>query len=501
MNKALFFWFSDKSREIVVSMLIFWLPIRYAVHKLCLFIFSQKKVKIKSTTGFAREGFFLGIVSLLILLTACSRDNSIDETNLDSTLNELLLETSMGAGKAFFTLPESDDYLSIPNDPNNPITAEKVALGQLLYHETGLAINPSNIISKNTYSCASCHFASAGFQAGRFQGIADGGIGFGINGEGRERGALYTGDSLDVQPIRSPTTLHVAYQKVMLWNGQFGATGLNSGTTDAWVYGTPIEANHLGYEGTETQAIAGLKVHRLGLDQSFLLKYGYKQLFDTAFPDIDQVDRYDAERAGLAIAAYERTLLANEAPFQQWLKGNNRAMNDIQKEGAILFFGKAGCVNCHTGPALNTMRFEALGMKDLIQAGHLSFKIKEDDRERLGRGGFTGKEIDYYKFKVPQLYNLKDSPFYGHGSSFQSIRAVVEYKNNAQKENSDVPDAQLSPEFQPLGLSTEEVSLIAEFIETALYDDNLNRYVPQEIYSGYCFPFNDPLARNQLGCE
>ena len=56
----------------------------------------------------------------------------------------------------------------------------------MLYHETGLGISPKLDIGKETYSCASCHFAAAGFQAGRFQGIGEGGLGFGVNGEGRD---------------------------------------------------------------------------------------------------------------------------------------------------------------------------------------------------------------------------------------------------------------------------------------------------------------------------
>jgi len=445
--------------------------------------------------------FFFCLVSLSILTVGCKKENTQSDVSLDSEIETLLNAASNNEGKSFFTLPNSDDYDNIPSDPLNPVTAEKVELGKLLYHETGLAIHPKNPISADTYSCASCHFASAGFQAGRFQGIGEGGIGFGRNGEGRVRGSLYQGDSLDVQPIRSPSTLHVAYQEAMLYNGQFGATGVNANTEDGWVYGTPIEANYLGYEGTETQAIAGLEVHRMGLDDAFLTTFGYKQLFDAAFPFIEIEERYDRERAGLAIAAYERTLLANRSPFQKWLKGDSGAMSQTQKEGAILFFGKGECVTCHTGPALNKMDFEAIGMKDLVQVSHESFKVSMTDKERLGRGGFTGNEEDLYAFKIPQLYNLKDSPFYGHGSSIFTIRDIIEYKNKAEKENVAVPDEYLSSEFKPLGLSEAEVTLITEFIEEALYDRELDRYVPTSVFSGNCFPFNDPLAKNQTGCD
>ena len=167
-------------------------------------------------------------------------------------------------------LPASDDFSKIPQDPLNPLTTEKVELGKLLFHETGIALAPMQEFAEGTFSCASCHFAGAGFQAGRFQGIGDGGIGFGINGEGRTKGALYQGDELDVQPIRSPTIMNGAYQKNMLWNGQFGATGLNEGTEAAWTTGTPKENNFLGFEGLETQAIAGLGVHRMVMDLSLI---------------------------------------------------------------------------------------------------------------------------------------------------------------------------------------------------------------------------------------
>lgn len=419
----------------------------------------------------------------------------------DQELENVLTQASDGAGLSFFQLPDSDDFANIPQDPKNPITKEKVELGKLLYHETGIALHPTKDISQGNYSCASCHFASAGFQAGRFQGIAEGGIGFGINGEGRVKGALYKGEELDVQPIRSPTALNVAYQKLMLWNGQFGATSLNENTGYAWTEDTPIANNNLGYEGVETQAIAGLTVHRMGIELPFMNSNNYTAYYKAAYPDLTTEASCNLEYSGLAIAAYERTLLANQSPFQRWLKGEVAAMSDLQKEGAILFFGKAKCNNCHTGPALNKMEFHALGMKDLYQIGETTFKTASDNTENFGRGGFTGKEEDMYRFKTPQLYNLADSPFYGHGSSFRSIREVIAYKNEGVKENEQIPDEALSPHFQPLGLSDAEITALTAFIEEGLKDPDLKRYEPASLPTGSCFPFNDPMARNHLGCN
>lgn len=447
-------------------------------------------------------------ISLLIVvvgtlvISSCQKDpeNPIN-TELDSQLQTALETASNGNGADYFLLPESNDFARIPQDPLNPLTEEKVFLGQMLYHETGLALNPKHDFSEGTYSCASCHFASAGFQAGRVQGLSDGGIGFGVNGEGRDRGILYQPDEMDAQPLKSPSTLNVAYQKNMLWNGQFGATGVNVGTEDLWPEGTPIAVNNLGFEGVEVQAIAGLGVHRLEVDNEQDVLLWYQTYFEDAFPDVPEEERYTKEMAGLAIAAYERTLLANQAPFQEWLKGDKSAMTDAEKRGGIVFFEKANCTTCHTGPALNSMEFHAIGMADLYACPEETFLSDPSSNAHKGRGGFTGDDADNFKFKVPQLYNIGDSPFYGHGSSLRSIRDVLEYKNEANKENGLVPDSQLADDFVPQNLTDSELDDMEAFIKHALRDPDLMRYQPSSIVSGNCFPNNDPMSQNQLGCN
>ena len=123
-----------------------------------------------------------------------------------------------------------------------------------------------------------------------------------------------------------------------------------------------------------------------------------------------------------------------------------------------------------------------------------------DDAVRRGRGGFTQREEDDYTFKTPQLYNLVDSPFYGHGASFTTVRQVVEYKNAGASENPFVPAGRLSTYFRPLGLSDHEIDDLVHFLEQGLYDPHLMRYVPSSLPSGNCTPVNDPEAQFELGC-
>ena len=441
----------------------------------------------------------LSALIYLIIFCGCKKTDEV-KINDDALSASLSKEISdiVNISKSSLILPASDDFSSIPQDPQNPLTADKVALGKLLFHETKLGGNPKVQQGIYTYSCASCHHAEAGFQSGLAQAIGEGGIGFGLTGEGRVPSGINQ-SSVDVQPFKTPTALNIAYQDNVTWSGGLGATGVNVGTQNLWK--GKFQSNNLGFEGIETQAFAGQTVHRLKVDTAwFLSNATYKDLFDRAFASLPQDQRISPTTVAFAIAAYERTLLANEAPFQKWLKGNAAAMTREQKQGAQLFFGKAGCGNCHAGPALNSMAFFALGVNDLQNGEHGAINIPANNIQ-LGRGDFTKADSDKFKFKVPQLYNLKDVKFFGHGASFGSVTDMVKYINNGVAENNNVPASQLAKQFKPLGLTDDEINKVVKFIEDALYDPNLLRYEPTSVPSGFCIPNNDPKSRKDRGCD
>ncbi|MCI4430823.1 MAG: hypothetical protein JHC40_16840 [Burkholderiales bacterium] len=425
------------------------------------------------------------------------------DNEIDAALRKLVDAAGGASGAAAFVLPSGFEISKIPQDPLNPLTPAKVNLGRLLFHETAAAVNPVIPSTRGNFSCASGHHADAGFASGLHQGISEGGSGFGPKVAPRRPAAGVDHALVDVQPIASPPVLNAAWQNVMLWSGQFGATGANAATAYAWTEGSPKAVNRLGYEGIESQAIAGLTVHRLLDDDkhpentaaSILSRDArYAALFAQAFPAASSTNRVNQVNAGLAIAAFERTLIADRAPFQQWLRGSSSALTTRQKQGAQVFFGPGQCVQCHAGPSLAGMQFHALGLNDLDGARNAIIKDAKFP-ERLGRGSFTGLAADMYTFKVPQLYNLKDHPAFGHGSSLPSVRAVVDYKNRARPENAAVPAQSLAAAFQPLGLSEAQLTALTDFIENGLYDAELRRYLPAALPSGQCFPDNDPAAR------
>ncbi len=431
-------------------------------------------------------------------------------------LTQTLLSVSSTGKLDAFLLPESDDFDRIPQDPNNPITEAKVALGKVLFHETGLATAGVNTSLVGTWSCASCHHADAGFKSGVLQGIGEGGEGFGSRGALRSFIDGFSADSddptliPDVQPVTSPTILNTAYQEVMLWNGQFGNQDngiINNGLPQDVLLkpGTPIAENARGLSGLETQVVAGLGVHRMKIDESSLVMTlpAYAEMFDDAFPNGSEDLTQDVSKA---IAAYERTVLANQAPFQQWLRGDQSAMTLDEVRGANLFFGEANCSACHTGPALSSPEnaaeheiFFAIGFADLDESDPAVTGSVPDGIKR-GRGGFTNDPDDDYKFKIPTLYNLADTNVFGHGGSFDSVRAVVEYKNNAVPQSADVPVDKLDYRFTPLGLSEQDIDDLVAFLENGLRDSNLQRYVPETLPSGNC-PINaDEASKADLGC-
>lgn len=430
----------------------------------------------------------------------------VDSTPDTSKLTGLIIAASPTKSVDFYLLPDSDDFDKIPQDPLNPLTQAKVDVGKLIYHDPAFATEGIALRAK-TWSCATCHHARAGFKSGLIQGMGEGGEGFGARGETRVWHDPEVGtQDADVQPVTSPAVLNIAYQDVMLWNGALGNASngiINAGIDPARLMteGTPKEANQEGLSGIETQAIAGTGVHRILGFPPELEETDYYSMLLEAFPEFSRDELGKASTR--AIAAFERTILANQAPFQKWLRGDDSAMSEREILGAEVFFGDGGCVACHQGAALSSpvgatedQVFFAVGFDDLDTNDIIGDVA---DNVRLGRGGLTGEAADNYKFKVPQLYNLADIGVFGHGGSFSSVKEVVEYKNEGVAQN-DASAANLDYRFVPLNLSTTQIENLVAFLEVSLRDPDLMRYEPISLPSGLCAINNDETSKSDLGC-
>ena len=448
-------------------------------------------------------------VSMCCAFSACSPDDQPGELSPYPSDNELLQtieKKSPDGTSSYYILPDSDDISNFPfADEKNPITPEKIELGKMLFFETGLAqlpLKPDIAELNESYSCATCHLPEFGFTPGRIQGIGDGAIGF-----GEERSVYtqnYDNTEVDVQGLRPLSLLNVSFVTNTMWNGMFGSFDLNEGTSDIWDNnpfsgGTTINGEYL--KGLEAQNIEGLHLHRMEINETVLIEYGYKELFDKVF-GVGYVDENPDKAFSFAVSAYLRSLFANEAPFQKWLKGDSEAMTENQKLGAQLFFDKARCQNCHNQPSFGGHSFHKLGTQDMMVANStIAIETPLTYARSLGRGGFTNLPEDNFKFKVPQLYNTGDYKSYFHGSSKSSLEEVLDFKIAAQSEHANVPQSRLSGFFSPLpDISDEEKEALLDFLDNALRDDNLNRYIPDSILSNNCFPNADYLSIAQNKC-
>jgi len=115
-----------------------------------------------------------------------------------------------------------------------------------------------------------------------------------------------------------------------------------------------------------------------------------------------------------AIAAFEETLVTPNARFDQWLKGDDRAISKQELAGYQLF-KSAGCIACHTGPAVGGTMFQKMGLVAPYATRNPS----------IGRADVTGKAEDRHVFKVPTLRNIALTGPYFHNGVFQTLDQVV----------------------------------------------------------------------------
>lgn len=447
--------------------------------------------------------FFLPKFTLFILCAfvtyACDNDITVDGGSTDAvsdSLTTVLLKAieihSETGDVSHFIIPHNYEYDLIPADPNNPITAAKVELGMMLYHDPATGIHPLDSQNYQTYSCASCHPADCEFQPGIEQGLGEGGWGYGKYGEGRVPNPDVDPADIDVQAVKTPSALNFAFSPNTLWSAALGARGFNVGTEHLWT-SFPSELNHRGFDGLETQVFAGLQVHRVGIYEGWVDEYNYRSYFDAAFPEVSEDERYTDYYVALAIAAYERTMTSSRAPFQDFLRGDYDAMTKAQKLGAIVFFDKGACVSCHNSPSFgNTHKMECIGTFDMDLTKNIPATLQ------LGRSDLTKNSSDDHFYKIPQLYNLMGVGAYGHGSSMSDLRDMIDYCATGEVENPDVPLQSVSKAFTDKRLTKTELDCLEDFVRTGLYDSEIKRHQPTRVMSGFSFPNADLQSRRDF---
>jgi cytochrome c peroxidase len=333
--------------------------------------------------------------------------------------------------------PTDLTHAVIPQD--NPQTPEKVALGEKLFFDGRLSAD-------GTVACASCHDPERAFTDGRPTSV-------GIQGRVGQRNA--------------PTILNALYKKTQFWDGRVNTLEEQA----ALPIVNPIEM------GQPRLDVAVAKIAAIN---------EYQDAFNAVFghaPNAPDLLR--------AIAAYERTQLSFDSPFDHFIAGESNAIDDDAKRGWTIFNGRGRCNLCHalsaTEPNLTSFTdndFHNIGVgilrynvvelarraKQLINSGDaaaIDRAALQTDMSALGRFLITKKEGDTATFKTPNLRNVLVTGPYFHDGSQETLWDVVDHYNKGD----GLKNPYLDEDIQPLALKEDEIDELVAFLASLTSND------------------------------
>jgi cytochrome c peroxidase len=332
---------------------------------------------------------------------------------------------------------------------DNPSTPAKVKLGRLLFWDPILS-------GRKDVACATCHHPDLGYADNIDVSIGVNGVGLG----GRRR--FEEPNTIPFVKRNSQTILNVAFNGLdqtghydpvaapMFWD--LRVSGLEAQALE------PIESleEMRGDAYREADALKEV-VARLGRIAE------YKTLFRTAFGGNQPVT---ADNLAKALAAFQRSLLATNSPFDRYARGDLSAMTSAQVRG-MEAFDRIGCANCHTGPMFSDFKPHVLGVAD-------NAKVQNAD---------TGI-ANGYAFRTPSLRNLRYTAPYMHNGTLATLQDVLGFYNNGRRRvrNPNVRRDQLDPLLNQLNVRRGGSDII-EFLN-ALNDDGFDKQIPKQVPSG-----------------
>ncbi len=329
----------------------------------------------------------------------------------------------------------------VPVPADNPVTPEKAALGERLFMDARFS-------ATGEVSCSTCHEPAKVFTDSPRR------VSQGINGLTGTRNA--------------PTVVNAAYMPLQFWDGR--EPDLESQSKQPFL--NPVE---MGLESHDP-ILAVIRKDRA-------YRKAFRKVFGTA-PKAITIDH-----VARAIAAFERTVISGNSPFDRWYYGGeDAAMSDAAKRGFKVFLDKGRCVSCHqvsqTFALFTDGRFHNLnvsfekiaGTVDALTASlrkrqaegeDVDIMVLSDvDLSELGRFAVTGRATDIGAFKTPTLRNVARTAPYMHDGSLATLKDVVEFYNNGGRVRAEDPvNAFQSGGIRPLGLSEREKADLVAFME------------------------------------
>ncbi|MBA4029721.1 MAG: cytochrome-c peroxidase [Planctomyces sp.] len=282
----------------------------------------------------------------------------------------------------------------VSHPADNVSTPEKIELGKQLYFDPRLS-------SSGKVSCATCHDPEKGYSDGEPNSA-------GVEGQRGNR--------------NSPTVINSAFHKFQFWDGR-------AKTLEEQALGPMQNPIEMGMK-------LDVLIERLNKVE------GYRTQFQKVFgTDVTP------ENLAKAIAAFERTIVSNNSPYDRYIAGDLTGWTPTLEQGRALFFGKANCSACHSGANFTDNAFHNIGIGD----------------QDAGRFEVSKIEGDRGAFKTPTVREVARTAPYMHDGSLKTLEEVVEHYNKG-----GTPSDLLDEEIFPLKLTAEEKAALVVFMREGL---------------------------------
>jgi cytochrome c peroxidase len=429
------------------------------------------------------------VASLALVITACGDDTTAPrpaEVELEAgrsgkdSLARLVRELTAARGITRLRRPP-------------PVRPALVRLGQALAFDKVLSGN-------RDISCMTCHLPAHGTSDARSLSI-----GQGATGVGPDR--VHPGGKFI--PRNAPSLFNLSSLESLFWDGRVSRDASGAYHTPAGTYLTPTMTRTFEFgalsalalfpvlsrsemRADEGNELASLSDSRPDLVWQGLMKRlggikEYRRLFERAYPG-RRFEQMTFAHASNAIAGFMVDKLSfNNSPWDRFLAGNNRAMTEVQLEGAKNFMS-ARCSICHNGPALTDNQFHNVAVAQ-IGPGQGDGAGTDD----YGRMRETGNGAERYAFRTPPLRNVELTAPFGHDGAIVDLRDFVDHYSESDIKLHAYDINQVEELLRP--------TLLASAAEILLTRDTLLNGVvfPPEVVdqvTEFMRALTDPAARN-----
>ena len=341
------------------------------------------------------------------------------------------------------------NLLPLPAPTDNVLITEKTALGKMLFWDPILS-------GSKDIACATCHHPNNAYTDGIDLSIGTNAAGYGANRH------FLTPNTFALIQRNSMTILNTVFNGI-------GTDGKFNPETAPMFW----DSRTRSLETQALQPILTLEEMRghayseaLSLDSMVARLKNiaeYRQLFKSAFGDDQSIT---STNVGKAIATFERSLTANNSPYDRYQKGDRTAMTALQIQG-MQAFTDVGCINCHSGPMFSDYQLHILSVPD-------NSKLAQSD------AGANGN----YSFRTASLRNVTLTAPFMHNGVFQNLTQILQFYGNiagGDSQNPRVNIRQVDPKIRQIRIRNNQQRLIA-FIN-ALTDTSFDKSIPLRVPS------------------